>query len=665
MKKLLFYILLLSAGNQLIAQSKLKTEDDYYRIVTVPIPQNIALEVGGMAVIPDGKLAVCTRKGEVWMISNPYMYNNSLPTFKRFASGLHEPLGLAFIKNKLWATQRGEVTVLSDNDNDGIADNYRAFYKFPLSGNYHQYSYGPIELDNGDMLFTLNVDWIGKGGSLSKWRGWMLKITPEGIMTPWATGLRSPAGFTALRNGDIFYGENQGDWVGSGRVTHLEKGDFAGNVAGLAWTDEPNSPLKLKEKDVIDTGETMYEVAKRMTDLKPATVWFPHTLMGISTSDILENANNTNFGPFENQCFVGDQGHSKIMRMSLEKVNGVYQGACYPFREGFQSGILRMRWGIDQSMFVGMTSRGWSSTGTDEFGLQRLVWTGEIPFEIKEIKSKADGFELNFTKQADIETLKNPENYTINSFNYKYHHIYGSPVINLQKRTITAIQVAENGLSARIVLDSLKLGDIYELSLPGIKNTEGLNLLHDKAFYTLNQVDFNGNKIDIEKYKVNEKTKSQPMDHAAHTNMNNKPVEVISPKRNNNIPKDWNNKIDQTITIGTKPGLKFNIKNIQVKAGSKIKLTFNNNDDMLHNLLIVKPGTVDKVGLKAFEMGLDAEKNGYVPTLDEVIAHTWILQPESSETIYFTAPSQPGKYTFVCTFPGHYSLMQGILNVVN
>jgi azurin len=656
----LFY---LSLFNEVFAQSKIKTEDDYYRIVTIPIPQNVELEVGGLAVIPDGKLAVCTRKGEVWSISNPYMYNNSLPVFKRFASGLHEPLGLAFINNKLWATQRGEVTILHDNDNNGEADKYEAYYKFPLSGNYHQYSYGPVQLPDGDMIFTLNVDWIGKGGSLSKWRGWMLKINPEGKMTPFATGLRSPAGFTALRNGDIFYGENQGDWVGSGRVTHLGEGDFAGNVAGLAWTGEPGSPLDLKEKDVLDTGQPMYEVAKKVPHLKPPAVWFPHTLMGISTADIIENANNSNFGPFENQCFVGDQGHSKIMRMSLEKVNGVYQGACYPFREGFQSGILRMRWGLDQSMFVGMTSRGWSSTGKDNYGLQRLVFTGEIPFEIKEIKSKPDGFELSFTKEADIESLKNPENYTINTFNYKYHHNYGSPVINLNKRLIKAIQVADNKLSARVVLDSLKLGDIYEINLKGVKNTEGQNLLHSEAYYTLNQINTAGEKVDIEKYKVQAPTAA--MDHSKHTNIDMGTAAVkTSAKRVNTMPAEWNGKADQTININTKPGLKFNISTIQVKAGAKVKFTFNNNDDMLHNVLIVKPGTVDKVGQAAFEMGLEAEKNAYVPSLDEVLFHTSILQPLSSETLYFTAPMQAGKYTYVCTFPGHYTLMQGILNVV-
>ena len=84
---------------------------------------------------------------------------------------------------------------------------------------------------------------------------------------------------------------------------------------------------------------------------------------------------------------------------------------------------------------------------------------------------------------------------------------------------------------------------------------------------------------------------------------------------------------------------------------------------MLHNLVIVKPKTVDKVGEAAIGMGLDGAEKAYVPALDEVLFHTGLMQPESQETIYFVAPSTPGDYTFVCTYPGHYTLMQGVIKV--
>ncbi|MGL4629863.1 MAG: plastocyanin/azurin family copper-binding protein [Leadbetterella sp.] len=658
------YILVLSLvlGNfSLTGQTKVFTEDDYYKIITVPIPDDVKLEVGGMAVIPDGRLAVCTRRGDVYMINNPYSFNGSMPAYKKFASGLHEPLGLGFIDGKLCATQRGEVTILDDIDQDGVADSYKALYKFPLSGNYHQYSYGPLPSKKGDYLFTLNLDWIGYGASQSKWRGWMLRIDKNGNMTPFAMGLRSPSGFLENTAGDIFYSENQGDWVGSGRITHLEKGDMAGNPMSLDWSGEQDSPTKLKRSDIPDTGEPMYEVAKRVKGIKPPAVWFPHTIMGISTSDIIEDESNGKFGPFAGQYFVGDQGHSKVMRMYLEKVNGVYQGACFPFKEGFQSGILRMKWGIDNSMFVGMTSRGWASTGKDLYGLQRLEWTGKTPFEIKSIQSMSDGFKIEFTQKASIESLKDVKNYALKSFTYKYHHNYGSPVINSETLPVKAISVSDDGLSVRISIDNIRLGYVHEVNLDGIKSLEGLDLLHSTGYYTLNQINTNGNSpVDRNQYGVKQES-AQVMDHSMHSTI--KATNSITAKRTTEIPADWNGQIDQTLTIGTKPGLKFSVSKLQVKAGSKIKLVFNNNDDMLHNLLIVKPGTVTKVGEEAFKLGTEGEAKAFVPSLEEVVYHTGLLQPESSESIYFKAPEEPGDYTFVCTFPGHYTLMQGILKV--
>src|SRR6185436_13115680 len=111
--------------------------------------------------------------------------------------------------------------------------------------------------------------------------------------------------------------------------------------------------------------------AKRVPALKPPAVWFPHTIMGISTSGILVDSTRGAFGPFAGQLFVGDEGHSKIMRVFLEKIDGVYQGVVFPFREGFASGVLRQVWAHDGSMFVGMTNRGWASTGRAPYGLQR------------------------------------------------------------------------------------------------------------------------------------------------------------------------------------------------------------------------------------------------------------------------------------------------------
>ncbi|HZI24262.1 MAG TPA: auracyanin family protein, partial [Chryseolinea sp.] len=186
----------------------LEKEEDYYRLFSLPVPEHIILEVGGIATLPDGGLAVCTRRGEVWLISNPYVTGFERPIFRRFAHGMHEPLGLAVKGGDIYVTQRSELTRLRDTDKDGVADSYDKIFSWPLSGNYHEYSYGPLFLPNGNMYVTLNLGWsnsLGHGVSLAPWRGWLLEITPDGKMTPVAAGLRSPAGYGFNAEGDLFY----------------------------------------------------------------------------------------------------------------------------------------------------------------------------------------------------------------------------------------------------------------------------------------------------------------------------------------------------------------------------------------------------------------------------------------------------------------------------
>lgn len=506
-----------------LAQKKsAKTEQDYYEIKTLPIPKEIYLEVGGIATLPDGRLAVSTRRGEIWIIENPYQKENHQVHYKRFASGLHEVLGLAYKDGSFYCSQRGELTKISDTDRDGVADLYVPIYQFDLSGNYHEYTYGPVFDKNGDMLVTLNLAWVGFGeGKFAKWRGWLVKIKPDGTMEPHSAGLRSPAGYSINDEGDIFYGENQGDWVGSGRVTHLAKGDFAGNPGGLKWAKEPNSPFKLTLEEIQDNGAPMYEAAAKVKNLKLPAVWFPHAIMGISTSDIVQDSTKGKFSPFPGQYFVADQGQSKVMRMSLEKVNGVYQGFCINYREGFQSGILRERFGLDGSMFVGMTSRGWGSTGKDEFGLQRLFWNGDMPFEIENIHAKPDGFEISFTQAVDVNSVKKAASYALRSYIYKYQHQYGSPIIELKDLKIAAIEVSSDKRTVRLVIDGLRQYYIHEFKLEGVRNESGDPLLHETAYYTLNQIPSgarlavsDANKMQAEKIEkvspvVASKTKSK------------------------------------------------------------------------------------------------------------------------------------------------------------
>lgn len=223
MKNFLLSILILCSQ---VAFGQEPTENDYYKIASIAIPEGIVLEAGGLATMVNGDLAISTRRGDVYIVENPY---SGKPYFRKFASGLHEILGLAIKDGVLYCAQRGELTRLIDKNGDGKADRYETVYSWPISGHYHEYSYGPKIGPDGSFYVTANVafgnsDWWA-GKSLVPWRGWTMKISEDGSMEPFAAGMRSPCGIGML-NGDFFYGDNQGDWQGSGFISHVEKGDF-------------------------------------------------------------------------------------------------------------------------------------------------------------------------------------------------------------------------------------------------------------------------------------------------------------------------------------------------------------------------------------------------------------------------------------------------------
>jgi len=489
-------------------------ENDYYRIQTLPVPENMLLEVGGMTTLPNGDIALATRRGEIWVVNNPYLGGGTTPYFRKFASGLHEILGLVYKNGAFYCAQRGELTKLIDKNGDGKADVYETICSLPISGHYHEYTFGPKLMPDGSMIITGNVafgdeEWW-RGESRVPWRGWAIKITEDGKIEPYATGMRSPCGIGEI-DGEFWYGDNQGDWMGSGFIAQVNKGDFMGHPAGLRWTGEPNSPLTLTTEQLyakvnprqvrdekgfyikpenieIERGKYLFEVKKDIPAIKLPAVWLPHGILGISTSEIMKDQTNGAFGPFAGQIFVGDQGKSNISRVFVEKVKGEYQGAAFAFREGFQSGVLRMAFGKDGSLFVGETNRGWGSAGTTTAGIERLVWTGKMPFEMKTVKAMPDGFEINLTKPVNKSTATDFKNYQIRSFIYKYHPVYGSPPQDEKNLNIKGLKVSEDGLTIRLLVDGLREHYIHEIKLEGVKDAENKALLHHTAFYTLNNI---------------------------------------------------------------------------------------------------------------------------------------------------------------------------------
>jgi hypothetical protein len=300
--------------------------------------------------------------------------------------------------------------------------------------------------------------------------------------------VRSPGGVGFNAEGEVFYTDNQGPWNGTCGLKHITVGGFVGHPGGYKWYSEPEAKYLGAAPLVPKSGSRIMTEAKKIPEFNPTSILFPYGKMGQSASGIDCDLSGGKFGPFEKQLFVGDQTHSTIMRVSLEKINGKYQGACYPFRQGFGSGIVPTRFAPDGSLIAGGTNRGWGSRGNKPFSIERLVWTGKVPFEIHQMKAESDGFTLHFTKPIDPKTAGDKASYKMETYTYIYQANYGSPEVDRTHPTIDKVTVGSDNKSVRIWVSKLQEGHIHQLTAPGLRSADGLPLLHNVAYYTLNYI---------------------------------------------------------------------------------------------------------------------------------------------------------------------------------
>jgi len=446
-------------------------ERTYWKIETIETPKDNVFEVGGMGFWPDGTLVCCTRRGDIWTLKDK--------AWKRFASGLHEPLGLwPGAVGEVWCVQRPELTRVKDEDGDGEADLFETVSAdWGLSGQYHEFAFGPARDKDGNLWGTLNVDfWNGAvGGARAKWRGWSFKVTPKGEFVPVSTGLRSPDGLGVSPDGDVFVTDNQGDYVGTSPIYHVTPGAFHGHPAGLKWEKSfEGDPYKLP-------------MDKMKEKRKPAAALLPHGILGHSPTQVTWDTTGGKFGPYDGQMFVGDQTQCIVTRVALEKVDGEWQGAAILFRAGFQCGNHRTAWAPDGSLWIGQTDRGWGAIGGKPFGLQRVTWTGALPMDVRTMSLTEDGFELRFTKPVAREAVK-PESFSFQRFHYNYWQTYGSPQVGNTPVAVKDVSVSEDGATVRVALAELAAGWVVEMNARGVAAADGTPLLHERAFYTLNRL---------------------------------------------------------------------------------------------------------------------------------------------------------------------------------
>jgi hypothetical protein len=384
----------------------------------------------------------------------------------------------------LRVTQSCELTRVSDTNNDGVADRFETISDAWGYANYHEYAFGSKLDAEGNQYIALGLSASYYSNAWN--RGFIMRVSPRGKTTAFASGLRSPGGIGHDEHGQLFYIESQGPWNCSCSLKAVTPGSFHGHPASFVWYKQ--APELGPVPETPKSGSRIITEKEHVKQLVPYAVIFPYIRMGRSITAFTVNRTGGKFGPFENQLFLGDYTQSIIMRATTEQVNGVWQGACYPFREGLSTGILNVEFTPGGNLISGGTNRGWPVRGIKPYALERLEWSGKMPFEVERITIEPTGFKITFTKPVDQATGKTSDSYALSSFTHPYQAAYGGPEIEKQQLKVNSVAVAEDGKSARISVEELKKGFVYEFDLVKLLSRDQERLLHRQAYYTVNEI---------------------------------------------------------------------------------------------------------------------------------------------------------------------------------
>ena len=399
----------------------------------------------GMAFTKSGALIVTTRTAGVWR----YEKN----TWSQIAHGLLDAMGVVIENDeatRLIVGQKPELTRLIDHDGDGITDEYQTVSDdFLHTTNYHEYLHGPARGSDGNYYVTLNLScaegpyifkngarWMGTCGG---YRGWALKITPDGTTTPFARGLRSPAGVATAPDGQIYYTDNQGSYFGTSKFHRLTEGKFYGNPAGLV--DLPGL--------TPDSPEVQWESVK--STVEPAIALLPQSHLANSPGSPAWDTTGGKFGPFDGQIFLGDQTQSTLFRLVPHSVEGVEEAAVIPFAKGFPSGVMRLVFSPDGSLYAGQTGRGWRSQGGSEAALIHLTYDPEkAATQLHDIQRDGEIYTLTFTQP--IAESSSVDGMKVDSWTYVDSPEYGSPETDKRNEEILKATTSSDRKSITITL---------------------------------------------------------------------------------------------------------------------------------------------------------------------------------------------------------------------
>lgn len=574
---------------------------------------------GGHDFLPDGSALLCTMHGDVWHVTG---LDDALGRvrWKRFAAGLHHPQGLVVADGQVYVLGRDQITRLHDLNGDDEADFYECFSR--------AYDVSPA---GHDFVCGLERDPQGRFYLASGQQG-LVRISPDGQQAEvLATGFRNPDGLGLAADGAVTVPGSEGEWTATSQIYLVRPGG-------------PDAPPPHCGYKGPRSGQPQ---------LWPL-VYLPRGLDNSAGGQL--GVTSDRWGPLRGQMLHFSYGAGTHFLLLRDQVGGRDQGAVVPLAGDFASGVHRGRFAPHDGQLYATGMAGWGTYTPDDGCFERVRYTGDAVQLPVGFHAHENGVRVDFAAPLETAFAADPQRQFAQAWNYRYAAAYGSPefapshpgAVGHDHWEITAAHVTGDGRS--LFLEIPDLQPVNQLHLRMRVDAGPAQELY-ATVHALDEpfTEYPG-------YRPQEKL------IAAHPQDADLALLARPP-----APNPWREPLPEArrVELATAQNLSFATPALRARAGEPLQIVLRNPDVVPHNWVLLRPDSLERVGQLVNRLVADPEAAArqYVPQSDDVLAYTDVVSAGGETSVFFRAPEAPGRYPFLCSFPGHWMVMNGVLTV--
>lgn len=637
--------------------------------LTLPLdnPWNSFLRFSAVDFLSEDRAVLSCFSGEVWIVDGLQKEDGVLK-WKRYATGLNQPHGVKVVDGKIYVTGRDQITILHDRNGDGEADFYENFNNQVMAAtNFHAFTMNLDTDSKGNFYFAKATPWPpfrnGVNAEITPHHGVLFRLPPDGSrLDVVASGLRNPNGLSIGPDDEIVYSDNEGNWVPTSKIHRIREGGFHGFIPSAHRTPVPS-------------------------EFEKPIAWVPH-FKDNSTSTPIFITSPTWPEALQGNLLVTSYGRGTLSMVLKEEVEDQWQGSHFTLPLNFQSGTIHGRFNSDGHLYVaGLTSWQSVSHGGGWGCFHRVRYTGKPLHMPVAIDTQKGGLKLQFTEPLDETAATNPNNYLLQQWTYPWSSQYGTrgkvfSVNEIGKPspddvTIESIQLSSDRKTVTLNIPELRqnLAQTSLGLLPGLPDIVDIPMGLVMAInYRLKAVD--GSIVSQQIHKTIHRVAGDEIsknmgarnDHAvvasSVTSAFQRPQGMLEQESVDLTGAKVVNLKSTGITLS------YDVTEIRMKVGERLVIRYHNASEMSHNVVIVEDeADIQPVGIAA----LSAMADDFIPkTLnprayfsqeqDRILAASRLAYPGDTVFIEFM-PESVGVYPYICTYSGHFTMMQGRIHV--